>query len=194
MTDETAELGFRQRRFFVDVQNRGFHVAILNDLFLRVLPYQPPTYGELEHCLAQRPHVGGVGARILQHLAHAGEHPVGRVPVGGQPLGGDPAAAVSPGAVQHHVGEGAADVRRESQIALGHAECSVRCDPAQAPAGAGWGASPRRCQRLDRSPTRTMIVSMPAPQINSAVWGPTRSTRKPLSSAPTGPAPKNEKE
>ena len=35
VTDETAELGFRQRRFFVDVQNRGFHVAILNDLFLR---------------------------------------------------------------------------------------------------------------------------------------------------------------
>jgi hypothetical protein len=33
--EETADLGVRTTRFFVDVQNRGFHVAILNDLFLR---------------------------------------------------------------------------------------------------------------------------------------------------------------
>ncbi|MEM9067647.1 MAG: hypothetical protein AAGE52_04050 [Myxococcota bacterium] len=35
VTDETAELSFRNRRFFVDVQNGGFHVAILNNLFFR---------------------------------------------------------------------------------------------------------------------------------------------------------------
>lgn len=35
LTEETADLGFRSRRFFVDVQNRGFHVAILNELFIR---------------------------------------------------------------------------------------------------------------------------------------------------------------
>lgn len=35
VTDETARIGFRNRRFFVDVQNAGFHVAILNDLFVR---------------------------------------------------------------------------------------------------------------------------------------------------------------
>ncbi|MCB9615088.1 MAG: hypothetical protein H6722_21835 [Sandaracinus sp.] len=34
-TEETADLAVRTTRFFVDVQNRGFHVAILNDLFLR---------------------------------------------------------------------------------------------------------------------------------------------------------------
>jgi len=34
-TDMTAALGFRTRSFFVDVQNTGFHVAILNDLFDR---------------------------------------------------------------------------------------------------------------------------------------------------------------
>lgn len=34
-TEETADLAVRTKRFFVDVQNRGFHVAILNDLFLR---------------------------------------------------------------------------------------------------------------------------------------------------------------
>jgi hypothetical protein len=34
-TEETADLGVRSTRFFVDVQNRGFHVAILNQLFLR---------------------------------------------------------------------------------------------------------------------------------------------------------------
>ena len=35
VTDDTADLGFRSRRFLVDVQNRGFHVAILNELFIR---------------------------------------------------------------------------------------------------------------------------------------------------------------
>lgn len=35
VTDETAELGFRNRSFFVDVQNRGYHVALLSDLFVR---------------------------------------------------------------------------------------------------------------------------------------------------------------
>lgn len=35
ITDETARLGVRNRTFFVDVQNRGFHVAILNNLFFR---------------------------------------------------------------------------------------------------------------------------------------------------------------
>ncbi len=34
-TDETADLGFRNRRLFLDVQNAGFHIAILNDLFVR---------------------------------------------------------------------------------------------------------------------------------------------------------------
>lgn len=34
-TEETADLRVRSTRFFVDVQNRGFHVAILNQLFLR---------------------------------------------------------------------------------------------------------------------------------------------------------------
>ncbi len=35
LTEDTADLGFRSRRFLVDVQNRGFHVAILNELFVR---------------------------------------------------------------------------------------------------------------------------------------------------------------
>jgi len=35
VTDETAELGYRHRSFFVDVENRGFHIAFLNELFIR---------------------------------------------------------------------------------------------------------------------------------------------------------------
>lgn len=35
VTDETARLGFRNRSFFVDVQNRGYHIALLNSLFQR---------------------------------------------------------------------------------------------------------------------------------------------------------------
>ncbi|HBQ15153.1 MAG TPA: hypothetical protein DEF51_29865, partial [Myxococcales bacterium] len=34
-TDETAALGYRTRTFFVDVQNVGFHIAILQQLFDR---------------------------------------------------------------------------------------------------------------------------------------------------------------
>ena len=34
MTDETATLGFRRKRLFVDVQNRGFHVGLLGAIFL----------------------------------------------------------------------------------------------------------------------------------------------------------------
>ncbi|HJL20361.1 MAG TPA: neutral/alkaline non-lysosomal ceramidase N-terminal domain-containing protein [Sandaracinaceae bacterium LLY-WYZ-13_1] len=34
-TDETAALGYRTKTFYVDVQNTGYHVAILNRLFLR---------------------------------------------------------------------------------------------------------------------------------------------------------------
>jgi len=34
-TDETADLGYRNARFLVDVQNEGFHVAFLNELFYR---------------------------------------------------------------------------------------------------------------------------------------------------------------
>lgn len=35
VTDETAALGYRTKTFYVDVQNTGYHVAILNGLFLR---------------------------------------------------------------------------------------------------------------------------------------------------------------
>lgn len=35
VTDESADLGYRHRSFFVDVENRGFHIAFLNDLFIR---------------------------------------------------------------------------------------------------------------------------------------------------------------
>ncbi len=35
VTDETASLGFRNRSFFVRVQNLGYHVAILSELFDR---------------------------------------------------------------------------------------------------------------------------------------------------------------
>lgn len=35
VTDDTAALGFRQRSFLVDVQNRGYHVALLQNLFQR---------------------------------------------------------------------------------------------------------------------------------------------------------------
>ncbi len=34
VTDETAALGFRRKRLFVDVQNRGFHIALLGSIFL----------------------------------------------------------------------------------------------------------------------------------------------------------------
>jgi hypothetical protein len=35
VTDMSAELGFRHRSFFVDVENRGFHIAFLGGLFIR---------------------------------------------------------------------------------------------------------------------------------------------------------------
>ena len=35
VTEATADLAFRNRTFLVDVQNRGYHVAILNELFQR---------------------------------------------------------------------------------------------------------------------------------------------------------------
>ena len=35
VTDETADLGFRRARFFVKIQNRRYHIAYLQDLFVR---------------------------------------------------------------------------------------------------------------------------------------------------------------
>ncbi len=52
VTDETAAIGFRNRTFFVDVQNRGYHVALLGNLFFREIynwdPDLPLMPGENE--------------------------------------------------------------------------------------------------------------------------------------------------
>ncbi len=51
-TDESADLAFRNRTFFVDVQNVGYHIAIVNGLFDRQGenwdPTQPIVPGENE--------------------------------------------------------------------------------------------------------------------------------------------------
>jgi len=52
VTDETAALGFRVRSFLIDVQNRGYHIALLQGLFDRATyawdPERPLTPGRNE--------------------------------------------------------------------------------------------------------------------------------------------------
>ena len=43
VTDDTASLGFRNRRFDIDVENRGFHIAIIQELFATRATYNWDT-------------------------------------------------------------------------------------------------------------------------------------------------------